>query len=134
MRTLLLRTILAGAIIALLSLALAPVAALAAPMNSSSHCGSADPQNAPITNSCLMHCQIIQCRVSSAVDSRAINMNGAQTGSLLPVCVNSPKTAETQAVCLKAVRPPQPDLDTSPYPDVIYQCRNSLSSEDPASL
>lgn len=124
----------AGAILALFTLALAPVMAIAAPVTMGSHCNSGTvASEAPLTNSCFMHCQIIQCRVSTAVESRAANLSRPIDENLLPVCLNVQPTLESATPCSKAI-PPDPAHEPPPLREIIYQCRNSLSSEDPASL
>jgi len=134
MRTFFLRTILFGTIIALFALALAPALALAAQNDMSvSHCGnSPSTARAPASNNCLAHCQLIQCRLSSAADVRIVSFSSPGNFNL-PVCHATAPAAEVPSVRSNGV-PPQPIDGSPPHIDVTYQCRNSLNSEDPASL
>ena len=134
MRKFFLRTILFSAIIALFALALAPALALAAQNDMGvSHCGnSPSAANAPASNSCLAHCQLLQCRLSSAADARIVSFSSPNTSNL-PVCLTTAAAAEVTPVCRNSV-PPRPVDGPPPHIDATYQCRNSLSSEDPASL
>ena len=134
MRKFLLTVTLFGTIIALFALALAPALALAAVSDmGGSHCGITPPAaDAPGSSDCLAHCQLIQCRLSSAADARIVSFN-APDNLNLPVCVNTAAAAEVPSVCSNPV--PLQTIDTSPpYFNVTYQCRNSLNSEDPVSL
>ncbi|MDO8579071.1 MAG: hypothetical protein Q7R50_07845 [Dehalococcoidales bacterium] len=134
MRTFILKTILFGTIIALFALALAPALALAASGDmSGSHCGTSPAKAAaPASDNCLAHCQLVQCRISSAADARIVSYSSPDNFNL-PVGLTAAVAAESPSVCRNAV-PPQQVVESPPRFEATYQCRNSLNSDDPASL
>ena len=78
MRVFLGKTIVFAVVAALFTMALAPALAVAAPENTGgTHCDSDSAATVPGSDSCLSHCQLIQCRLSAAGDARAVNINNS---------------------------------------------------------
>lgn len=134
MKRFLLRVIRFSAIFALFALALTPALALAAPEETAaSHCGNISAAaKVPAPDTCQTHCRLLQSRLSSAADARIVSFTTTDNLNL-PVCVTTDPTAEATSVYTKTI-PPQPVTESPPQRGVVYQCRNSLNSEDPASL
>ena len=132
MSTNLLKSIMAGIVIAVLAMAAAPVMAVASMDSMTAHCNSNPPlEKVAIPNCCLApDCSLFP--LSGIVDKKVI-LFSSPTGNNAPMALNPIAGSETTSPCKKP--PPHDPTREFPSPlNIKYQCRNSLNSDDPFSL
>ena len=132
MSTNVLKSILAGVIIAVLAMAVAPVMAVASMDSMAAHCNSnPPPEKVAIPNCCLApDCSLFP--LSGIVDKRVI-LFSSPTGNDVHVSFNVITDSESASTCQKPP-PHYPTLDFPSPCNIKYQCRNCLNSDDPFSL
>lgn len=132
MRTNLLKSLLAGVIIAVLVMTAAPVVANAAQDSMAAHCNSNPPlEKVAVPNCCLApDCSLFP--LSGMADKRVI-LFSSPTGNNVHISWNVITDSESASTSKKP--PPHDPAREFPLPfNIKYQCRNCLNSDDPLSL